>query len=464
MLFSSVTFLWIFFPVVFLLNLIVPKKFSNYLLVAASLVFYAWGEPVMVLLLIGSIIINWLIGRLMEGHGEHKKVFLVIGIILNLLALGYYKYADFLISVFNMCCGRVVIMPPQTGLPIGISFFTFQAISYIVDIYRGEVEGNNSLINTALYISFFPRIMSGPIEQYHNIATQLDNRTVTLQKASEGFRKFIYGLAKKVLIANVLGKCADGLFGMDAQFISGTMSWVAALVYTLQIYYDFSGYSDMAIGLGRMFGFTFLENFDYPYLSKSIGEFWRRWHISLGSWFREYVYIPLGGNRKGKVRTDINLMIVFLLTGLWHGANFTFILWGIYHGILSVIERHGLGKLLNKSKVLSRIYLLLAVIFGWVLFRADTVMDALRYIKRMLMPWQYTQYDITPWLYLNKATIFAAVCAVLGMGLIQSLVPEKIKSRWKNSPFEFIYCTGLLILSIMSMASNTYNAFIYFQF
>ena len=464
MVFSSAIFLWIFFPAVFLINLILPKKFSNVFLLIASLIFYAWGEPVFVLLMIGSIIVSWLAGKLMGRYDNHKKLILIVGVVLNLLSLGYYKYAGFLVSVFNMCMGRVVVMPPQVRLPIGISFFTFQAISYIIDVYRGQTEASDRLENVALYISFFPQLIAGPIVKYRDINKQIEKRQITLNGTSEGFRRFVYGLAKKVLIANIMGKCADGLFAIDPHNMSGIMCWVAAFAYTLQIYYDFSGYSDMAIGMGRMFGFTYLENFDYPYMSKSISEFWRRWHISLGSWFREYVYIPLGGNRKGRIRTDVNLLITFFLTGMWHGANFTFILWGLYHGVLSVIERHGLGKILDKSKIISRIYLILAVMFGWVLFRVNTVAEGKTFIKRMLMPWKFMQYNISPWLYLDKATILVAVCAVLGSGIIQQLMPAGIKNKWKNSVIEFIYCLGLLLLSMMSIASNTYNPFIYFQF
>lgn len=328
MVFSSLIFLWLFLPVVFILNYCIRSQYSNVLLLCASLFFYAWGEPYLVLLMIISIIFNWGIGKGIKKFQLYSRSILIIGVIFNLLVLGYYKYAGFGGRIINSLMKREVIIIPEIDLPIGISFFTFQAISYIIDVYRGETEPQSRLINVALYISFFPQLIAGPIVKYRDISKQIEKRIVSNEDIVYGFRRFIYGLSKKVLISNVLGKSADMLFAMNIETISGRMAWSAALFYTFQIYYDFSGYSDMAIGLGKMFGFAIPENFNYPYLSKSVGEFWRRWHISLGSWFREYVYVPLGGNRKGEIRTYINLVLIFLLTGLWHGANFTFIIWG----------------------------------------------------------------------------------------------------------------------------------------
>lgn len=326
MVFSSAIFLLMFLPVVFVINLLVKKEYSNLVLLTASLIFYAWGEPYQVLLMIFSIVINWLMGKLIGSNdGSKKKMFLIIGIALDLGTLGYYKYAGFLVSILNDIMGKEIISMSQIALPIGISFFTFQAISYIADVYKGDTEASPKLVNVALYISFFPQLIAGPIVKYRDINRQIEQRSISWIGVSAGFRRFVYGLGKKVLIANVLGLCADTIYSYDLNGLDWRAAWIGALAYTFQIYYDFSGYSDMAIGLGKMFGFDFLENFNYPYISRSITEFWRRWHISLGSWFREYVYIPLGGNRKGKIRTYINLIILFSLTGLWHGAAFSYI-------------------------------------------------------------------------------------------------------------------------------------------
>lgn len=464
MVFSSFVFLWEFLPIVFVVNYILKFRYSNVWLLIASLFFYAWGEPFLVLLLIVSIIINWIIGIGIEKYRLYGKLVLVIGVIFNLLALGYYKYANFGVRIINSLFRKEILPVPEIALPIGISFFTFQAISYIIDVYRGETRAQRKLINVALYISFFPQLIAGPIVKYKDINKQIENRTVTGNKVASGFRRFIYGLSKKVLISNVLGKTADIIFTADIGTIGGITAWIAALCYTFQIYYDFSGYSDMAIGLGKMFGFDIPENFNYPYLSKTVGEFWRRWHISLGSWFKEYVYIPLGGNRKGKVCTYINLAIVFFLTGLWHGANWKYIIWGLYYGFLVIIERMGSQKFLVKSKLISHIYMFIIINFGWVLFRVNHLVDIVPFAKRLVMPWLYTESDIASWQYSDRMTILAFICAILGMGVIQKIVPEKVKGIWKFSIMEFAYCSIMLILCIMSLAGGTYNPFIYFQF
>ena len=328
MVFSSLIFLWLFLPIVFVLNCLIKPQYSNGLLLAASLFFYAWGEPHFVFLIMISIVFNWYIGKKIEGASKHGHIILTLGILFNLTLLGFYKYMGFAIKIINSLWQKDILPVLEIDLPIGISFFTFQAIAYIVDIYRGESKAQYKLVNTALYISFFPQLIAGPIVKYKDISQQIERRIITYNGVALGFRRFIYGLSKKVLISNVLGKSADIIFDMDVTTISGTMAWIAALFYTFQIYYDFSGYSDMAIGLGKMFGFDIPENFNYPYMAKTVEEFWRKWHISLGTWFKEYVYIPLGGNRKGRVKTYKNLFVVFLLTGLWHGANFTFIIWG----------------------------------------------------------------------------------------------------------------------------------------
>ncbi|MBO4899061.1 MAG: MBOAT family protein [Lachnospiraceae bacterium] len=466
MVFSSAIFLLAFLPVVFVLNYIMKKEYSNIFLLVASLIFYAWGEPFLVFLMILSIIINFLVGRLITKAGSigAKRAWLIAGVSLDLLFLGYYKYYGFIVSIINGIAGKDLIPDPGIALPIGISFFTFQAISYIADVYTGEVEASSSIVNVALYISFFPQLIAGPIVKYRDINLQIMDRTITKSGIARGFKRFIYGLSKKVLISNVLGLCVDTIYAYDIKTIDAKTAWIAALAYTFQIYYDFSGYSDMAIGLGEMFGFKIPENFNYPYLSGSISEFWRRWHISLGTWFREYVYIPLGGNRKGKVRTYINLVIVFFLTGLWHGADFSFIIWGLYHGFFSILERLGLKKLLDKSKIVSKLYCFLIVNFGWVLFRADDTLTGLRFIARMALPFRHSDINLDVREYMDAKTVFIFICALIGAGALQKLVPAKIADKWKGSVCEAIYCVIILILSIAAITANTYNPFIYFQF
>lgn len=461
MVFSSGVFLLVFLPITFIVNLFLSTKQSNIWLLIASLLFYAWGEPFFVFLMILSIIVNWLVGMgIGKCEGKLKSLILTLGIVFDLGFLGYYKYAGFVVSLLNRIVHHEIMSVPQIALPIGISFFTFQAISYIVDVYRKDTEYSKSVVNVALYIAFFPQLIAGPIVKYRDINQQIEKRQANWVKVSNGFRRFIYGLAKKVLISNVLGLCVDTIYSNDLSFIDYKVAWIGALAYTFQIYYDFSGYSDMAIGLGKMFGFDILENFNYPYVSKSISEFWRRWHISLGSWFREYLYIPLGGNRKGEIRTYINLCIVFFLTGLWHGANLTFVFWGLYHGFFRIIERLGFDKWLKKHNVLATIYCFLVVNFGWVIFRSTSIINSLRYLARMILPFKYNNSTLEMYTFLNLKVVFIGVVAILGAGC----VPKKIADKWKNSIPEAIYCVFLLILCLASIASNTYNPFIYFQF
>ncbi|MCR4789360.1 MAG: MBOAT family protein [Lachnospiraceae bacterium] len=468
MVFSSAIFLLVFLPVVFISNFIaktVKKEASNYLLLLASLIFYAWGEPYLVILMIISILINWGVGVILtKTEGKTRAFALAVGVIADLSMLGYYKYAGFFVRTVNGIIGKDLLPAVDIALPIGISFFTFQAISYIADVFRGETEASKKPVNVALYISFFPQLIAGPIVKYRDINRQIDDRSITFEGVSDGFKRFIYGLGKKVLIANVLGACVDKIYGYDITQLDAKTAWIGALCYTFQIYYDFSGYSDMAIGLGKMFGFSFLENFRYPYLSHSISEFWRRWHISLGSWFREYVYIPLGGNKKGTRRTYLNLVIVFFLTGLWHGADLSFIIWGLYHGFFSIIERLGFKKFLEKSKVISVIYTFLIVNFGWVLFRADDTLTGIRYLTRMLLPWRHADLSIDIWDYSSVRTYIIFAAAVIGMGFFDRFVPQKIKDRWSGSVTEAIYCVIILLLSLAAIAADTYNPFIYFQF
>lgn len=377
MLFSSMIFLWLFLPLVFCSYYLIDKRFKNILLLISSIIFYAWGGVSYSLIMLSSIIINYIFALLIDKAIEdndlkNKKIYLALCIIINLSILGYFKYTNFIISIINSLSQNKIIELTNIILPIGISFYTFQALSYVIDVYRGHNKAQKNIFNLALYISFFPQLIAGPIVKYHDIENQILNRNESLENIFYGIKRFIYGLSKKVILANMFALSCDEILKQPADELGTALVWCASVLYTLQIYYDFSGYSDMAIGLGKMFGFNFLENFNYPYISKSIKEFWRRWHISLSTWFKEYLYIPLGGNRKRKLFTYINLLIVFFATGLWHGASYNFILWGLFHGFFLVIERIFLGKLLekNKLKFINHIYVIFVFVIGWVLFRA----------------------------------------------------------------------------------------------
>ncbi len=464
MVFSSLVFLWIFLPVIIILYYVIDEKYKNIFLLLGSLFFYAWGEPIYIFLMIFSIVVNWSIGLLIEKYQFQKKIFLIVSILFNVALLGYFKYFNFFIDIINQML-HLGIEYKSIKLPIGISFFTFQILSYIIDLYRGEYKAQKSFVKLALYISFFPQLIAGPIVKYKDINEQLACRMHTLEKTAQGVRRFIYGLGKKVIIANTVAECVDYIYGLEYMELTGLLAWIAAILYTLQIYFDFSGYSDMAIGLGKMFGFEFQENFRYPYLSGSIQEFWQRWHISLGTWFKEYLYIPLGGNRKGKVCTYMNLTIVFLATGLWHGANYNFILWGLYHGMFSIIERLGFRKVLDKHKFFSHIYTLVVVVFGWVLFRADNMVQAGVFVRRMILPWEYTITKVPLPILLGHRTITTVLLSIAGAGTLQFIFHKTdLSKKWKNSVLELLYCSCIMILCIAMLASNTYNPFIYFRF
>ena len=376
MVFSSVTFLCIFFPIVFLLHAVLPNgKMRNAALILASLLFYAYGEPVYVILLLVSVALNYLFG--LGVAGRKKKAVLTAAVIVNIGLLFVFKYAGFFVSSLNsLLPGSAALPVPKLSLPIGISFYTFQALSYVIDVYRGQTEVQRKFFRLLLYVSFFPQLIAGPIVKYHDIEKEIATRNAAVDDIFSGLTRFSIGLGKKVLIANTMAYAADTIFAMPASNVGLLASWVGAIAYVLQIYFDFSGYSDMAIGLGRMFGFHFLENFNYPYISDSIREFWRRWHISLFTWFRDYLYIPLGGNRKGRTRTIINKYIVFFCTGFWHGANWTFLIWGLFHGTLQMCEEKHWIPVHRGWRVFNHIYTLLMVTVGFVIFRADTMGQA----------------------------------------------------------------------------------------
>ncbi len=476
MVFSSLEFLCVFLPVVLILYSIVPGlRVKNALLIIASLAFYAYGEPVYVLLMLGSVLVNYVlaifVGRL--GHNPMlKKAIMVLDIMANLGVLAVFKYADFFIGTINDVC-KTDIPLPQITLPIGISFFTFQALSYVIDVYREDCEAQKDPFKLLLYISFFPQLIAGPIIKYHDVCQALSDRKQTFDDTAAGIRRFIFGLGKKVLIANAAGKVADVLFSTDISNINIVSAWIAAIAYMLQIYFDFSGYSDMAIGLGRMFGFRFAENFDHPYGSTSIKEFWRRWHISLSTWFKEYLYIPLGGNRKGRTRTSINKIIVFFTTGLWHGANWTFVVWGLYHGFFLLLEDY-IPKLKKLPKVLGHIYCVLVVCIGFVIFRADSMGQACSMIAKMFSGISFSTQSVSlVWQVLTPYSIVMIIAGILLAAPVPMLyeklvtsgkIMKSYRSRNVGISVSYIVSFALILWCMLRLSGNTYNPFIYFRF
>lgn len=468
MVFSSMTFLCVFLPVVFLLYYILPDlRVRNGLLIIASLLFYAYGEPVYILLMLFSILINYFFGRMLGRQGKAgKKPVAAAAVVTNLGLLFIFKYTDMVLKTVNQISHSDLPMA-NLALPIGISFFTFQALSYVIDVYRGEARAEKNIFHVMLYISFFPQLIAGPIVKYHDIQEQIRNRKADPREIAEGMRRFIVGLSKKVLISNTMAYAADILFALQTSEMNVLSAWTAAIAYLFQIYFDFSGYSDMAIGLGHMFGFGFRENFDYPYISGSIKEFWRRWHISLSTWFKEYLYIPLGGNRKGRVRTCINKMIVFFSTGLWHGANWTFVIWGLWHGMFMLLEEVLPVKKL--PKVLRHIYAFLVVCIGFVMFRADTFSQGMMIIGKMFTGWEFEALQMAEAIsVLTPVFLITLVCAAIGS------MPVLVKLRaWSGTSiaksraaesFSYVGTVLLLVLCMLTLSSGTYNPFIYFRF
>lgn len=467
MVFSSITFLYLFLPIVLILYFITPHKFRNYILLLASLFFYFCGEPKYIALFISSIIINYVHGLLIEKYRGTKaaKYVIVSGIIINLLILGVFKYSNFLINnisyIFNLDIKFVTI-----ALPIGISFYTFQAMSYLIDVYRGEVKAQKSILNLALYISLFPQLIAGPIVRYRTINEELEERYYSFGDFAYGVRRFVIGLAKKVLLANSLGELWR--IAIYTEQPSILTYWLGAIGFALQVYFDFSAYSDMAIGLGRIFGFHFLENFNYPYISKSITEFWRRWHISLGTWFRDYLYIPLGGNKTTMFKWLRNIFIVWFCTGLWHGADWNFILWGIGFGIILVVEKLFLIKFLKRiPAVFSHFYTLLIIVFSFVLFNSSSTSDALLYMKGMLGLLNIPAFSKEALYYLNSYKILIILAV-----LCSTPIPMRIaKKEWKDYKILSVICNlepviyiVLLIVVTGFLIDSSFNPFLYFRF
>lgn len=459
MVFSSLVFLFVFLPLVLLLYFIVPFKFKNIVLLVFSLFFYAWGEPVYIFLMLISIVVNYVLGIWVEK--KRKLPILWIGIAINLLILGYYKYYGFLIELINDIFSTDLLIK-ELALPIGISFYTFQAISYLVDVYRKDTVAQRNLFDLAVFISLFPQLVAGPIVKYKEISEQIKHRTHSVDMFYDGLKIFLMGLAKKVLLANQFALLADTIFAKSDSELTFTLAWIGIIAYTLQIYFDFSGYSEMAVGLGKMFGFTFPRNFNYPYISQSVSEFWRRWHMTLGSFFREYVYIPLGGNRVSKFKLYRNLFIVWLLTGIWHGAAFTFIVWGLFYGTLIALERGTWGKILEKlPRVCRHLYVIFAFVLGWVVFRAESMEHAFMYYAKMFsFDLAYVKMDLS--FYANEYLIVLIAGVILSTPIYPKLI-SKVNNDFKII-IESCLIMILFLVVIISLATSSYNPFIYFRF
>ena len=474
MLFSSVFFISVFLPAVLLLYYLCPSGKRNYILLLSSYFFYAWGDAEFLWVMFLSILINYTGAIVLSGFSRQpsRKIILILFIVLDLLPLLYFKYFNFTLRNLSACFGfdyrlRNII------LPLGISFYTFQGLSYLVDVYRKDVAAQKDPLKLALYITFFPQLIAGPILKYHEVERQIEDRQETVDFFIYGIRRFTLGLGKKVIIANSLGYVADLIFLTPADMIGTSVAWGGAVVYSLQLFYDFSGYSDMAIGLGAMFGFRFPENFNYPYVSLSVSEFWRRWHISLSTWFKEYLYIPLGGNRVSKTRNLVNLLIVFAATGVWHGAEWTFIVWGLFHGFFILFEKvSGFNKAGNAflSRLLHRLYLLFVVMIAWVIFRSKTLHDSFLFIRNMLFllktePLHQISFYFTKWVL-----FILAIAILLATGVFRDLNEKtlhfKPDSNMQKLCFVLFnaFCLFVLFLSLVLLAGKSYNPFIYFRF
>ena len=466
MLFSSTTFLFVFLPILCLVYFVARKSMHNTILLIASILFYAWGEPKYLAVLFITVILNYTGSIFLVKYQKHKKIILMLTILANLGILFYFKYFNFVMdNINNIFSSDIAFI--NVVMPIGISFYTFQSISYLIDVYRGDVKVQKNIYKLLLYICLFPQLIAGPIVKYHDIDKQIDDRDVSFDKVCYGVKRFIMGLSKKMLIANTLGAVADKIFALPVEQFDVLTSWIGAIAYSFQLFYDFSGYSDMAIGLGYIFGFKFLENFNYPYISKSITEFWRRWHISLSTWFKEYLYIHLGGNRISNLRTYINLFIVFLATGIWHGAEWTFVVWGLWHGFFIIFERvtgfhkkEG-NKLFYAGK---HVYTIIAFIIGWVIFRAPSLKYALDYIRNMfgMISKHDVVYDIS--YYIGNFEIISFVAAFICCIPVFSKMLDVSNNR---KILKFVVSVWLLFLFFTSasmIAVSTYNPFIYFRF
>ncbi len=468
MVFSSLTFLYVFLPIVLIAYYISPMKGKNLIILLSGIFFYAWGEPFYVIIMLFSTVVDYTAGRMMARFDDKPKMrtlFLLMSVTVNLALLGVFKYSSFLVQNINGLFG-LQLFDPQLPLPIGISFYTFQSMSYTIDLYMRNIQVQKNIISFTSYVSLFPQIVAGPIVRYQDVANEIDNREITMAKVSDGIRIFLIGLSKKVLLANNIGALWTLIKGTDISEISTLTAWLGILAFAFQIYFDFSGYSDMAIGLGKMLGFEFPQNFNYPYLSRSISEFWRGWHITLGTWFRCYVYIPLGGNRKGKFKTLRNLLIVWFLTGLWHGASWNFVLWGLYFGVIIILERLFLGKLLEKlPALLSTLYSFVLVTIGWVLFEIESIPQILSYLKTMFFGSSVGLVDSQSLYFLTTYGVIFLICILASTDYPKKLI-DRLHSRAPRlvqgvSP---VYQLMLMVASTAYLVFATYNPFLYFRF
>lgn len=482
MAFDSITFVFFFLPIFLSLYFLIPERFRNPFLIGASLIFYAWEEGRYVLAIVFYMVFNYYFGVLIEryrfsaqeGANRKAKTIFVVSLAFNLGALIIFKYLSFIIANINSLIESTGYSLANLRIhpPIGMSFFAFMAVSYVVDVYRRNVKAQKSLATFSMYESLFPKLLAGPIVRYRDMASQVDHHPVTLEMFSQGVQRFMLGLGKKVLIANSVGVVADQIFRMPVAQLSFSLSWLGAICYTLQIYFDFSGYSDMAIGIGKMLGFEFLENFRYPYISKSVREFWRRWHISFSTWLRDYLYVPLGGNQKGAGRTFINLIIVFFLCGLWHGAKWTFVIWGLWHGLFLIVERTRLGRLLDSNKSLGHIYTLCVVSTGWVFFRSDSLSYAANYLCALIGLGKGVD---SAFMFLDLKTSLAISLGMIGSTPVTEKIKVFLQRGEVSGPFfravvrcssilSLIYVYAVFALSVIFVSIRTYNPFIYFQF
>ena len=461
MVFSRLNFLFLFFPAVLAVYFLVPFRAKNAVLLLASIFFYAWGEPVYVILMMLNILLNYVTGLQMEAASDRRKrkFQLAAGVAVNLLLLGFFKYSGFLVGIIGNITG-ITIAWKEPGLPIGISFYTFQALSYVIDVYRRRVRVQHNLVDFAAYITMFPQLVAGPIVTYSQIETQLTSRKITLAGCGAGLERLILGLSKKVILANNLGAMHTQIQAMTDRSV--LLAWLGAVAYTLQIYFDFSGYSDMAIGMGKILGFQFPENFDFPYLADSITSFWRKWHMTLSGWFRDYLYIPLGGNRRGAARHILNLMIVWFLTGLWHGAGWNFVLWGVYYGILLVLEKYILDPLLSKAPgVIRHIYTLFLVNLGWVLFSNTQFGQMTAYLGDMFGAGTGGFAD-SAFLYYLKSNLILLILSIIACSPVLRKLLNRISRR--SSIAAAVICIVLFLVCTAFLVYGSYNPFLYFRF
>ncbi len=467
MVFSGLTFLLLFLPAVLLVYFIVPKRFKNAVLFLFSLLFYAWGEPVYVVLMLFSTVLDFSCGKVVDRYrGTPKaKIGLLVSVFVNLGLLCLFKYTDFFITTINSITGTAIPLL-NLPLPIGISFYTFQTMSYTIDVYRGDAKVQNNIISFGAYVSLFPQLIAGPIVRYQTIADQINDRTHSFDKFGDGVKRFAVGLAKKVLLANNIGLLWSAVSKTDISQLSVVSAWLGAIAFAFQIYFDFSGYSDMAIGLGKIFGFDFLENFNYPYISKSVTEFWRRWHISMGTWFRDYVYIPLGGNRKRFAVQIRNIAVVWLLTGFWHGASWNYVLWGVFYGILLIIEKLFLLKYLNKApSFIGHIYAMICVLIGWVFFAFEDITQGVDYLRVMFGG--SSAFITNETLYQLISYVPLLLICVVASTPVGKILYGKLKKLKNSTLTSLVSISGMLAVTVLSTAyliSGSYNPFLYFRF